>query len=151
MLSFLVAAILIATAPVGETYWARTFVSIVVTSFGIVSCLNPAGEDEDLTWVRFKDAAFPSSTVILSNAMPEEHQGAAASIVNTIVNYSIALGLGIAGTVARHVNHDGRDSLLGFRGAFYVGIGLAGLGVVIALSFVVSEYASRKKQRVAEK
>lgn len=126
MLSFLVAAILIATAPVDETYWARTFVSIVVTSFGI-------------------DAAFPSSTVILSNAMPEEHQGAAASIVNTIVNYSIALGLGIAGTVARHVNHDGRDPLLGFRGAFYVGIGLAGLGVVIALSFVVSEYASRKK------
>lgn len=41
-----------------------------------------------------QDAAFPACTIILANRFPQEHQGAAASIVNTLVNYSISLGLG---------------------------------------------------------
>jgi hypothetical protein len=43
------------------------------------------------------DISFPASTLILSNSMPKEHQGLAASIVATFVNYSISIGLGIAG------------------------------------------------------
>jgi hypothetical protein len=54
------------------------------------------------------DMSFPAATVILSNAMPKEHQGLAASLVNTMVNYSISIGLGIAGTVeANVIAHNG--------------------------------------------
>lgn len=85
--------------------------------------------------------SFPAGTIILSNSMSREHQGIAASLVNTVVNYSISIGLGIAGTVQVHVNHNNANVLEGFRGAWYCGIGLSGLGVVLASVFVLSERA----------
>jgi hypothetical protein len=80
--------------------------------------------------------SFPSGTFILDNAMHRHHQGLAASLVATIVNYSISLGLGFAGTVESHVNDGGRDVLHGYRRALYMGIGLAGLGLVISICFM---------------
>jgi hypothetical protein len=43
-----------------------------------------------------------------------------ASIVMTVVNYSISLGLGFAGTVETNINNGGltkEDKLLGYCGA----------------------------------
>lgn len=90
------------------------------------------------------DMSFPAATVILSNAMPKEHQGLAASLVNTMVNYSISIGLGIAGTVEVNVmNNDGSeaDAVNGIRGAWYVALGLSGLGVVLGALFFVKSWA----------
>jgi hypothetical protein len=84
--------------------------------------------------------SFPAGTLILSNAVSKNHQGIGASLVNTVVNYSISLGLGFAGTVEVHVNNGGRtpaDVLKGYRGAWYMGVALSGLGMVIAAIFVV--------------
>lgn len=79
--------------------------------------------------------SFPSGTLILSNSMPRHHQGLAASLVTTTVNYSISIGLGLAGTVESNVNDGGRDTLHGYRGALYLGTGLAGLGLVTSVVF----------------
>lgn len=116
-LFFLTGQILIATAPVGHTYWAQTFVSIIVMPWGM-------------------DMSFPSATIILSNSTPKHDQGIASSLINTVVNYSISLGLGIAGTIIRNVDASGGSTLEGYRGAWYFGIGLDGLAVVIALYLV---------------
>lgn len=116
MLAFLVGTILIGTAPVQQSYWLQSFFCLLVIPFGM-------------------DISFPAATVIVSDKVPPEHQGIGASLINTVVNYSISLGLGFAGTVESHVNHGGKtepDLLLGFRGAFYMGMGLSGLGVVIS-------------------
>ncbi|KAJ5956783.1 Major facilitator superfamily domain general substrate transporter [Penicillium viridicatum] len=118
MLAFTGGQILLATLPVHQTYWAQTFVISILTPWGM-------------------DMSFPSGTIILSNNMPREHQGLAASLVNTIVNYSISIGLGLAGTVESQVNRGGTDTLTGYRGASYMGIGLAGLGVGVATMFVI--------------
>lgn len=72
--------------------------------------------------------------------MPKEHQGVAASLVNTIVNYSISIALGIAGTIEGHINDDGKDLLKGYRGAWYLGIGLAGSGILLSLLFGLDEW-----------
>ncbi|CZR55885.1 related to Drug resistance protein YOR378W [Phialocephala subalpina] len=77
MACFLIGQILIATTPVGQTYWAQTFVSLVIKPWGM-------------------DMSFPAGTIILSNGMPREHQGIAASLINTTVNYSISLRFGIS-------------------------------------------------------
>ncbi|KAL4918950.1 hypothetical protein BDW62DRAFT_180175 [Aspergillus aurantiobrunneus] len=45
------------------------------------------------------DISFPASATILSDAVSIKHQRASVSLVNTVINYSIAIGLGIAGTV----------------------------------------------------
>lgn len=76
--------------------------------------------------------------------MPREHQGLAASLVNTAVNYSISLGLGFAGTVETHVNDEGRSILKGYRGALYMGVGLAGLGLAVSVGYM---YVSWRRYR----
>jgi hypothetical protein len=55
------------------------------------------------------DLSFPCGTIILSNAMPREHQGIAASLINTVVNYSISLSLGIAGTIIRYTQDQANE------------------------------------------
>ena len=116
-LFFLIGQILIAIAPPTQIYWAQTFVSIIIMPWGM-------------------DMSFPSGTIILSNSTAKEHQGVAASLVNTVVNYSISIALGIAGTVDRNVNKGGKDVLGGYRGAWYFGIGLDIVAVIFALYFV---------------
>jgi hypothetical protein len=75
---------------------------------------------------------------VLSSAMPREYPGKAASLVSTVVNYSIASGLGLAGSVERHVNTSGGSPLKGYRGAWYLALGFAGTGVLISIYFVWS-------------
>jgi MFS family permease len=100
-----------------QVYWAQTFVSIVVMPFGM-------------------DMSFPAATVILSNYMPREHQGLAASLVNTVVNYSISIALGIAGTVEVYAAGSG-DPVLANQNAHYTAVGLAGMGVLLGILFFV--------------
>lgn len=136
LMAFTVGTILMATCPIDQTYWAQSFVSFIITPWGM-------------------DMSFPAATLILSNAVAREHQGIAASLVNTVVNYSIALGLGIAGTVEYQVNNGGEtkaDLLKGYRGAYYLGIGLAGLGVAICIAFVLkSRRGSKEMAATGEK
>lgn len=125
MVAFMVGTILLATMPAHQIYWAQTFVSLVVTCWGM-------------------DMSFPSGVIVLSNHMPPEHQGLAASLINTIVNYSISIGLGMAGTVERYVNPDGTRLLQGYRGAFYLGIGLDVMGIALSICLVLSWRATQK-------
>ncbi|KAG9672668.1 MFS general substrate transporter, partial [Aureobasidium melanogenum] len=121
MLAFCAGQAISAFMPVHQTYWPQMFVSILIMPFGM-------------------DMSFPAATVILSNHMPREHQGLAASLVNTMVNYSISLALGIAGTVEVSVmTHDGTlaDTIWGVRCAFYTGLALAGCGVLLGMSYFI--------------
>ena len=89
--------------------------------------------------------SFPSATIILSNELPQEEQGMAASLVSTLVNYSISIGLGLAGTIQSRLNHGGKDMLRGFRSAWYMGIGLSSLGILVAFSFVATSHFRGRK------
>ncbi|CDO93406.1 unnamed protein product [Kluyveromyces dobzhanskii CBS 2104] len=125
MVSFTIGNILVATVPVHQSYWAQTFVSILVMPWGM-------------------DMSFPAATIILSNAMPASHQGLAASLVNTIINYSISIGLGFAGTIESQISVE-NNLLKGYRGAYYMGIGLAGLGIGVAISYSLFHNASTRR------
>lgn len=122
MLAFCVGQVLLATMPIDQIYWAQAFPAIIITPFGM-------------------DFSFPSGTIILSNSMAREDQGVAASLVNVVVNYSISLGLGIAGTITKQLSKGSSapaDILYGYRGAWYFAIGLDLLGVAIAVYFTIS-------------
>ncbi|KAB2574441.1 Drug resistance protein [Lasiodiplodia theobromae] len=128
MLAFTIGSILIATAPVGQTYWAQTFVGFIIIPWGM-------------------DMSFPAGTIIMSRKLPREEQGLAASLLNTIINYSISIGLGFAGTVERQVNDGGQNLLAGYRGAFYLGIGLSSLGLTVSVCFAFVQFFESRKQR----
>ncbi|CAN9404788.1 unnamed protein product [Alternaria alternata] len=134
MLAFLTGSILVATLPIGQVYWAQTFVTTLIIPWGM-------------------DMSFPAGTLIMSNAVAKKHQGMAASLVNTIVNYSISIGVGIAGTVEVHVNNGGAtvsDELSGYRGAMYVSVGLSGMGVVTSLLFLLKMQLREGKARARD-
>lgn len=86
--------------------------------------------------------SFPAATVYLSNSIERAHQGVAASLVNTVVNYSISLGLGFASTVEVNVSNgeSPEDVLRGYRGALYIAVGFAGLALATSILFLGHTY-----------
>ncbi|KIW79452.1 hypothetical protein Z517_06064 [Fonsecaea pedrosoi CBS 271.37] len=116
----MVGSILAAARPVHSTYWTYYFFSVLIITVGM-------------------DTSFPSATIIFSNAVPQRYQGMGASVVMTVVNYSISLGLSFAGTIETNINDGGltgADKLFGHRGALWFAVGLAGLGLLLSLVFV---------------
>ncbi|GMF69804.1 hypothetical protein BDV35DRAFT_388183 [Aspergillus flavus] len=129
MTCFTVGNIFLAIAPVHQTYWALTFVCLLVIPWGM-------------------DMSFPAATLILYNASSREHQGVAASLVTTVVNYSISLSLGFAGTVEVHVNIGGQTPgyvLKGYHGCMYLAIGLSGLGMALSALYTFRSYREDRK------
>lgn len=128
--AFFTGITLTAFAPTDQIYWGQIFVATLVMPFGM-------------------DMSFPAATLILSDAVKREHQGIGASLVNTVVNYGIALGVGFAGTVEVHVHGSGKtmsEMVRGYRGAMYMGMGLSGLGLGICLVFLLVKGRSHKKK-----
>ncbi|KAI5845794.1 major facilitator superfamily [Morchella snyderi] len=116
MLCFFLGQLLLALTPVEQTYWQMTFPTFLLI------CCGP-------------DLSFACSSLIASDKLPKEQQGVAGSFINTIVNYSIALGLALAGNLEAATNDSGRDRLKGFRAAWYLGAGFAALGMVMTAVF----------------
>ena len=117
MFSFFIGNLLMSFANFTNVYWAFIF----------PACLLVVGGP---------DLSFASSGILISNAVLPEEQGVAGSFISTVVQYSIAIGLGIAATVEAHVNKSGSDIILGFRGAYWLGIGFAAVAFFIVVLFV---------------
>jgi hypothetical protein len=81
------------------------------------------------------DISFPVVTLFISDAVEPKHQGISASLVNTVINYSIATGLGIAATLEVELARG--DMLKGYRVAMYTSVGLAAAGVAASVAVVV--------------
>ena len=134
MAAFTLGLILMTTVPATQTYWALTFISLSTIPFGM-------------------DMSFPAATVIMSNALPKDKQGMAGSLVSTVVNYSISLGLGFAATVEVNMNDGGRTAegvLAGFQGAFGLGVGLGAIGLLVAIAFLLNELWQARRHLRAE-
>lgn len=116
MICFFLGELLLALTPVEQTYWQMTFPTFLLI------CLGP-------------DLSFSCSSLIASDKLPKEQQGVAGSLINTIVNYSIALGLALAGNLENAVNDHGNDRLKGFRAAWFLGAGFAAAGIVMTAVF----------------
>lgn len=135
MLAFFVGITLMGTMLVNQTYWSQFFLSVIIQGMGM-------------------DMSFPAGTMILSANFPKHQQGLAGSLVVTFVNYSVSIGLGVAGTVeyytTRHMPDGEAKTLTGIKNAFYMGMGLAGFGVVLGTVFFLHEWRL-KKQEIKEK
>lgn len=127
MVAFTVGSAMLAVTPVHQTYFRMNLGTMVILSFGM-------------------DMSFPAASIILSDFLPMQYQGMAGSLANTMVNYSMSLCLGMGTTVERQVNKSGDDLLKGYRGAEYLGIGLAGLAAVIALWFMAEDFWIERKR-----
>lgn len=117
MVCFTGASVMQAVTPVDQTYWALTFPTWIVS-------------------VLSTDSSFPSGSIILSEHLPPEYQGMAGSLINTVVNYSNSLFLGLSTTVETQYQKMYPDNpLIAFRAAMYFAIGLAAAGLLLSIAF----------------
>lgn len=136
MLGFFIGLVIMGFRPVHQIYWAQKFVSILITPFGM-------------------DMSFPAGAMILSNALPKSHQGLGASMVATFQNYAISIGLGIAGTVEHYQTLNrpqNQDTVIhGYRSAFYMGMGLSGLGVAFSSIYLIIQLLVARRNKDKKK
>lgn len=126
LIAFDCGSIILSVTPIHETYFRSCLGAMIILSFGM-------------------DLSFPAASIILSDELPMQYQGMAGSLVNTVVNYSMSLFLGIGGTVERNVNKAGSDALKGYRAALYLAIGAASLGVFISGIFMIEKMCKKRK------
>lgn len=132
MVAFTVGSVMLSCVPVEQSYWRMNLGMQILLSFGM-------------------DLSFPAASIILSDFLPMQYQGMAGSLVNTIVNYSTSLCLGMGTTVESQVNKDGTNKLKGYRSAVYLGIGLAGLGVIVSLFNLLETVLRKHREKKAKK
>lgn len=132
MVAFNCGSIIMSVTPVHQTYFRNHLGMMIILSFGM-------------------DLSFPASSILLSDRLPLPYQGMAGSLVNTMVNYSMSFCLGVAGVVEQHVNNHGHDVLKGYRGAFYLGIGLASMACIISGGVMLNEIWTGKRKAKEEK
>ncbi|KAK1926475.1 MFS transporter [Papiliotrema laurentii] len=119
MIAFLIGNVMMSVAPPHITYWAVQFPSLLIVIFGPGTL----------------DMSFSTGQLIVSNSVPREFQGIAAGIVSMITNYSMSIGLGMAGTVEIYAAPHG-PLLKGYRSAFYFASALAAIAVIVVGLFV---------------
>ncbi|KAJ7883429.1 major facilitator superfamily domain-containing protein [Mycena olivaceomarginata] len=117
LVAVMIANILTMTAPVSGSYWAAPFVAALIAPFG-------------------PDMTFTAAQLVASNTVRRSEQGVAGSLVGTALNYGMALGIGLGGTVEAYTNAGGTQPLRGSRGAMYLGCGMAVLGISIVVFLV---------------
>ncbi|OAG03103.1 MFS general substrate transporter [Paraphaeosphaeria sporulosa] len=151
MTCFMVGVLLLATMPIHQSYWLQAFLSILI----MPGAMN---------------LSYPAANMLLSSALPREKQGIAASLVSTMVNYSISCGLGVAGTIDRYVTQAAAKEagivhppplsdespelmairLIGFRASFWFAVAFSATGMAIASVFIgVTEKRKRALRREA--
>jgi hypothetical protein len=103
--------------------------------------------------------SVPTATVTISNTLLPSQQGIAGSLVATVVNYSMSLGLGFASTALHYADRaasapsDSANNASvpdpNYRITFFVSIALVDLGVLICLLFMAQDFLGAWRARKA--
>lgn len=120
MVGFMLGLVILLIVPVDQTFWQLTFAQMFFLCWGM-------------------DCSFPAASLILSDYLPLNHQGMAGLLVNTMVNYSVSLYLAVSSSAEIEVFNRNGNTLLSYRAAIYVGVGVAALAVVAAVGYIIIE------------
>lgn len=118
---FLIGVTMLSQTPPGQRYFSMLFAQMIILSFGM-------------------DLSFPAASLVLSDNLPKKHQGMASSLVSTMINYSMSVSLGMAGTAEIKIFEHTNDLWKSYQAALYVGVGLATLGCILALVLHTCSY-----------
>jgi MFS family permease len=114
-LGFLLSMILFAILPESPNYWAYIFPAMIFATAGV-------------------DITYSVSNVFITTNMPKNRQGLAGALINSVLFLGMSFFLGIADiTVAATAHLGQRES---FKVAFWLGVGCAGLSLIILVGFV---------------
>lgn len=113
--SWIIAPLLLAIAPVGASYWKYMFFSMICATIGI-------------------DASFNVVSIFLTTSMPAKRQGLAGALVNSILQLGIAFFLGLADITAIATRDQGLQK--SYKVVFWFEVAIATVALAISAGFV---------------
>ncbi|KAL4962151.1 major facilitator superfamily domain-containing protein [Aspergillus stella-maris] len=115
--TIIVSAVLMATLPEKQSYWAQVFPSVVLFAF----C---------------PDFVYAAGQIIASNTVRRHQQGVAGSIIGTLNLYGNSLGLGFASTVEVQIAQSSGNTIMGYRAALYFAVAIGAIALILDVTFV---------------
>ncbi|KAL2870573.1 major facilitator superfamily-domain-containing protein [Aspergillus lucknowensis] len=118
---YVVSMLLFAIIPDTPNYWAYVFPAMVAATVGV-------------------DIGYSVSNIFITTSLPQNRQGAAGALINTIVFVGISFFLGLADVVVAQTRHLGVEA--SYKAAFWFGVACSGVAVVILVFIRVGKAAS---------
>ncbi|KAI9776687.1 MAG: hypothetical protein M1839_009414 [Geoglossum umbratile] len=113
--AWVIAPLLFAIAPVGASFWAYTFPSMICATVAI-------------------DTTFNITNIFITTSLPRNQQGFAGALINSLMHLGIAFFLGLADVVATSTTHLGQRK--SYQNVFWYEVGCAGVALLIMAVFV---------------
>ncbi|KAL1634929.1 hypothetical protein SLS56_002010 [Neofusicoccum ribis] len=113
--AWIISPLLFAVAPSGANYWAYTFPSMICATIAI-------------------DLTFTVTNVFFTTSLPLKRQGLAGALINSLVQLSIAVFLGLADVVAAETVDLGLKK--SYKAVFWFEVGLACIAQILMVGFV---------------
>ncbi|PQE15743.1 drug resistance protein [Rutstroemia sp. NJR-2017a BBW] len=126
-LCWIVAPLLFALAPKGANFWAWIFTSMTCATLGI-------------------DITFNVTTIFITSSLPPSQQGLAAALINSIMQLSIAICLGVSTVIEEATKEKGL--LHSYRSVFWFEVGCASLALCILTTFIKIDSANADSSSV---
>jgi hypothetical protein len=122
----LAAALLQALQPVGTIYWAMTFPSLPLMIIGA-------------------EFSYLVCSLFVLESVQKKHLSVAAGVFSSLMSLGSAIGAAASSSIRQHVSGQ-EKSIAGFHAAFWFGVGMAGLAVLIAMTVRVDKRGTREER-----
>ncbi|KAL2847582.1 major facilitator superfamily-domain-containing protein [Aspergillus pseudodeflectus] len=119
---YLASMLLFALIPSHDpNYWSYIFPAMVAATIGV-------------------DIGYSVSNIFITNNLPQNRQGAAGAMINTIVFVGISFFLGVADLVVAQTEHLGAER--SYKAAFWFGVACSGVAVILLVFIKVGKAKS---------
>ncbi|KAL4928805.1 major facilitator superfamily-domain-containing protein [Aspergillus undulatus] len=118
---YLISMLLFAIIPDNPNYWAYVFPAMVCATIGV-------------------DIGYSVSNIFITTNLPQNRQGVAGAIINTIVFVGISFFLGLADLVVAQTEYLGEAG--SYKAAFWFGVACSGVAIVLLVFIRVGKAQS---------
>ncbi|MCJ1284521.1 hypothetical protein MMC26_003854 [Xylographa opegraphella] len=119
-IGFILSVLLFAIIPENPSYWAYILPAMICATIGV-------------------DVTYNISNIFITTNMPQNRQGLAGALINSLVFLGISFFLGIADIIATATAHFGPKE--SYKSAFWFGVGCASFSLILLVLFVKIEKA----------
>ncbi|MCJ1404142.1 hypothetical protein MMC11_007367 [Xylographa trunciseda] len=119
-IGFILSVLLFAIIPENPNYWAYVFPAMICATIGV-------------------DVTYNISNIFITTNMPQNRQGLAGALINSLLFLGISFFLGIADIIATATAHLGLKQ--SYKSAFWFGVGCAAFSLILLVMCVKIEKA----------
>lgn len=113
---WIIAPLLFALAPVHASFWAWIFTAMTCATLGI-------------------DITFNVTTIFITTSLPSSQQGLAGALINSLMQFAIAVCLGISQIIANSVEKKSGSLRNSYKAVFWFEVACASVALFILIPF----------------